>query len=105
MTINTHSVRSPSGVLIATPLDGSPESQQDVVHCVHCSRLWMWEKGSGRRRGFCLKCGGFTCGNAKCDVCVPKEQQIDNLEAGLPANHVPTATAVSVPKLWTPDSA
>jgi len=99
-----HSVLKPSGHVICTPLDGSKETQVDLVHCCHCSRLWIWEVGSGKKRGWCLKCNGITCGSELCDVCVPKEKQVENLDKGLPSRHVDTTVSVAIPdsKLWVP---
>jgi hypothetical protein len=75
------SVSEPSGTYHAFGGDEA-EKVVDTVQCVHCGRHWLWEPGSGKQRGFCLGCNGITCGSKKCDVCVPMEQQLENMEAG-----------------------
>ena len=74
------------GTVTTTPLDGGPPVVQDLVCCVHCGYMWAWAPGSGRRRGYCLKCHGLLCGR---DGCVGRPCQhwmhgIENLEAGRP---------------------
>lgn len=97
MSTQRHGRVRPSGVIIET-LPGGKEIHSDTVRCVHCQRHWIWRVGSGRVRGWCPRCGGFTCGSRKCDVCVNWEQKLDNIEAGRPRDYKP------VPKvsLWTP---
>lgn len=34
--------------------------------CVHCQFTWEYHPGSGDRRGYCLRCGGFLCARAEC---------------------------------------
>jgi hypothetical protein len=87
VTIRRHAAPTAApmrGVLISTPDDGGRATQLDTVQCVHCSRVWAWVPGSGRRRGYCARCHGLTCGSDACDHCVPVQQLIDNLEKGLP---------------------
>jgi hypothetical protein len=73
-----------SGVLISTPYAGGPAVEQDTVSCKHCGYTWLWQPGSGRRRGWCSCCHGIVCGRPCCAKlgCVPQEQQLENLEAG-----------------------
>ena len=75
------SVSEPSGTLHSFGGDGS-EQILDTTQCVHCGRHWIWVPGSGKERGFCTQCGGLTCGEPKCDACIPMEQQIENMESG-----------------------
>jgi len=79
------SVTKPNGLIITTPWDGGPETQQDTVQCVHCGQHWVWEKAILSAiqggLGFCTRCNGITCGDA-CQACVPQEQQLENIEAG-----------------------
>lgn len=72
------------GVLVSTPYEGGPTQQLDLVQCCHCQRVWAYQRGSGVERGWCMNCSGITCGSRECDVCVPAEQLIKNLEAGMP---------------------
>lgn len=49
----------------------------ETVQCVHCARHWIIVKGSGRVRGFCMNCGGITCGSKECNVCVPWQKKLE----------------------------
>lgn len=71
------------GVLVSRAYEGGPEQQHDVVQCCHCQRVWVYRRGSGVRRGWCMGCNGITCGSHACDVCVPFQQLLDNLAAGM----------------------
>ena len=65
-----------SGAII---LDG-----QEVAHtkmCVHGGEQFISIRGSGIRRGWCLRCRGVTCGKAACDPCIPFEAKLDYVEA------------------------
>jgi hypothetical protein len=53
----------------------------ETLQCCHCMRHWMVQRGSGVRRGFCVKCGGPTCGKPGCDQCVPAEARMELVEA------------------------
>lgn len=86
MTIRRHSAPlglPMRGTLISTPLDSDCVVERQTVQCVHCGRVWLWQPGSGRVRGFCTRCNGITCGSHACDVCVPLLQLVENLEAGM----------------------
>lgn len=48
--------------------------------CVHCGGHFTMVKGSGRTRGWCLRCQGVTCGHADCDPCIPFEARLDHAE-------------------------
>lgn len=88
-----------SGTVVSTPCDGGREVQADTISCRHCGFTWVPKPGSGRRRGFCMTCNGFVCGRYVCERwgCVPggQERHLDNIEKGLPINHV--GVAVSFP--------
>jgi hypothetical protein len=93
MNVNSHSApkHSLSGLLISVPKDGGPTITQETVTCKHCSYTWVFKPGSGRRRGFCMRCNGITCGRPECNAhgCVPFEQQLENIEAGRPIGYRP----------------
>ena len=55
----------------------------DMLQCVHCRFSWEVVVGSGIERGFCSRCVGYTCGKPACMVCIPFEQRLENMEAGL----------------------
>ncbi len=51
-----------------------------TLQCGHCGRHFVSIKGSGRRRGFCLRCDKVTCGSPQCDICIPFEKQLETME-------------------------
>ena len=72
---------------------------KDTLQCVHCGGHWEVNPGSGKLRGFCLRCNGPFCGPG-CANCVPTEQLLENMEQGRPHDFTPTT--VNVPRLWLP---
>ena len=63
--------RHPHGVIL---IDG-----QEVGHtlqCPHCGGHFVSRPGSGARRAWCPRCKAVTCGEPRCDVCVPEEEQL-----------------------------
>lgn len=81
--------RSRCGTYTVTPWDGGPAVQRDLLCCVHCGYVWCPSPGSGKRRGWCGQCCGFTCGHVACEAkgCVPLEQWLLNVEGGKPEDH------------------
>ncbi len=71
--------------------------------CVHCGCHWVPIKGSGRKRSFCLRCDGHTCG-PECPVarfgCVPFDVYLLALENKVDLNNIPVMGRVEgdVPK-------
>jgi hypothetical protein len=55
----------------------------DTLTCVHCDLTWIRQPGSGRKRGWCMNCGGVTCGKRECSECIPFEKKMDLYERGL----------------------
>lgn len=90
------------GVLTSTDKDRDRAVQTDLVRCVHCGYMWQFVPGSGRRRGFCMRCNGFVCGQHYCEAvgCVEWRQQLENMEQGKPLGHKPIS--VSVPRILVP---
>ena len=86
------------GVTTFTPLDGGPPVTRDLVCCVHCGYTWAWQPGSGRVRGFCMKCNGLLCGRKCCRgrPCQHWMKGIENMEAGRPED-APAAPRIIVP--------
>ena len=77
----THSASKPAGHVITGGPSGV-EIAADTLQCVHCGAHWIVKPGSGRKRGFCLKCMGPTCGSPRCEhSCNPVEAQIEAMEA------------------------
>jgi len=52
----------PSGFLTTIDNKVIGETRQ----CAHCQRTWVYMKGSGAKRGFCMKCMGLLCGSEEC---------------------------------------
>lgn len=50
--------------------------------CCHCGNHFAMIKGSGKKRGWCMKCHGITCGALGCCKCVPFEKKLELFEAG-----------------------
>jgi hypothetical protein len=50
--------------------------------CCHCGNHFAMIKGSGKKRGYCLKCNSITCGALECCKCVPFEKKLELFEAG-----------------------
>lgn len=88
------------GELISTPYEGGPAQHHDIVQCCHCQRVWVYQRGSGIERGWCMRCNGITCGSHDCDVCVPAEQMLASMGAGMDyataRKHRPIAVSVPV---------
>ena len=78
----SHSVLRPHGTIIITDPALNAEIHMDTLHCCHCQRCWVVAPGSGKRRGFCLKCNRVTCGAPGCGDCVPIEKRLELYEAG-----------------------
>ena len=53
---------------------------REVAHtlqCCHCGKHFISIRGSGKVRGFCLRCKQVTCGDPKCDPCIPFEKKLE----------------------------
>lgn len=48
--------------------------------CVHCNRVFVMQKGSGRVRGKCVRCNALTCGRSECNFCDPFERKMERME-------------------------
>lgn len=91
-----------SGVVVSRPYDGGAEVQSDTAQCQHCSYTWQHTPGSGKRRGWCLRCHGFVCGRPCCEArgCVSKEEEMDQMSRGIAWDRVSEANkpiVVAVP--------
>ena len=68
---------NPSGTILI--------NNREVAHtkqCCHCQCHFVSVKGSGKIRGFCMRCGKITCGKLACDTCIPFEKKLENYEKG-----------------------
>jgi len=84
----------PAGHIVIGDPGSDRVIERDTLQCVHCGAHFVIQPGSGNRRGFCLCCNGPTCGRPECDVCVPTEQKLENIEAGRPIDHRTPRVAV-----------
>lgn len=71
------SARRPSGYILS-----GGKQIAETLQCKHCNMHWQVIKGSGKRRGFCIRCMGPTCGKPSCDTCIPFEKKLDLYEKG-----------------------
>jgi hypothetical protein len=57
-------------------------SQQvkSLHRCCHCQAHFEMVPGSGRTRGFCMRCGAVHCGAPACMECVPFEARLEHAE-------------------------
>lgn len=99
-----NSVLRPHSLIIVTDESGK-ETVTDCVQCVHCQAVMRIVKGSGRKRGFCMKCHGPTCGTEECQKCVPveagleaEEKRFAEFSRSILGNFVPAASGLMVPK-------
>lgn len=77
-----HSTRRPAGYVEVTSPDFPTPQGGETLMCVHCQMHWVVEPGSGRRRGWCWKCNGPTCGKYNCEMgCMPFEKALEMSEA------------------------
>lgn len=69
--------RKPSGAFL---ING--EEVAHTIQCGHCGCHFVSVKGSGKVRGFCLKCMKATCGKVECDICITSERKLEIIELG-----------------------
>lgn len=74
---NAQHERKPNGTIL---MDG--QEVANTMQCCHCGKHFVSVKGSGTLRGFCRCCMQITCGDSKCDSCIPFEQKIEEYEKG-----------------------
>jgi hypothetical protein len=78
--VKEHTARRPMGTtFLVDPVMGTQEA--DTLMCCHCQHHWQVEPGSGKQRGWCLRCDQPTCGKAACEEkCVPFEKALEDAE-------------------------
>src|SRR5690349_6324491 len=77
-------LRNPSGHILTDGGSGAGWTViADTWQCCHCNSHQISIKGSGVRRGFCMKCMQRTCGSAACDPCYEFERKLDDYEKGI----------------------
>lgn len=70
--------RRADGNELAFAPGGKTTSEKDMLRCCHCGVFWYVLPGSGRQRGFCMKCGAPTCGAGACRDCNPWRKRLDD---------------------------
>ncbi len=55
----------PSGYTVTYDRDGR-KMEGETRQCVHCQFIWVYQPGSGTRRGYCTKCQGLICARQEC---------------------------------------
>lgn len=93
------------GELITMPWDSDRAKIEKTIQCVHCGAHHVikeaFERACQGKLGFCARCNGPTCGRAICEPCVPQEQQLENMEAGIVGPEVkifrPTKVSFFIP--------
>lgn len=55
----------------------NPTVEADTLQCCHCGGHFIVQLGSGRRRGFCMKCKAVHCGGQNCWTCRPYQKLVD----------------------------
>ena len=76
-----HTSRKPDGYAVSTDLYGKTEA--DTQQCCHCSQHFNVVAGSGKQRGFCLRCMKITCGAPACHEHFSFEERMTLYEKGL----------------------
>lgn len=78
LLIPEHTQRRPGGYAKIVGPNGIQEA--DTQTCVHCNTVFHMVKGSGTRRGYCMRCKAITCGSKRCDTCIPFEALLEHWE-------------------------
>ena len=65
----------PNGYIL---IDGQEAGH--TIRCVHCSRQFLSVRGSGKQRGYCMRCKGIECGRKECFECIPFEAKLEYYE-------------------------
>lgn len=81
---------------VLDPGRDKPISECSTLMCRHCGRHWIVKPGSGKKRGWCMRCNGPTCGPKCGGKCVPLEQLLENYEKGRPRDFTPVTIAVPI---------
>lgn len=75
--------RASSYVVITDPSLPGGKKEFENRQCAHCGYQWIYQPGSGKKRGICLGCNGMTCGKQACETkCLVLEKRFDMYEKG-----------------------
>jgi hypothetical protein len=53
-----------------------------TMQCPHCNTHFLYRKGSGTLRGWCMRCNKISCGKEPCMTCIPFEAKLDFVDGG-----------------------
>lgn len=95
MYIGKREYQRENGYTFLTDQDGTV-SNGCTWMCQHCGAHHNVVKGSGKLRAFCTLCNGYVC-VACAGNCVPIEQMLENLEAGMTLDQAMRHRPVVVP--------
>ncbi len=78
--LGEHASTKAAGIVIVSSIEQGIE-EGDTLQCCHCQMHWQVRKGSGKKRTFCYKCMGPTCGKKECStMCYPQEKKQEHLD-------------------------
>lgn len=80
----------PHGIAFTVDPETGAMIEVETKQCCHCGLHWEVVPGSGKVRGYCMKCNGWFCGPHCCE-CVPIEKQLEIMEG----TRNPTAVSVA----------
>lgn len=67
----------PAGHVVFYDAKGN-KIERETRQCVHCQKTWIYQPGSKRKYGFCLKCYGIICAECAMKECNgPFEKQLE----------------------------
>lgn len=75
----SHTLRDNGLATFIDPGSDKPILEIKTLQCVHCGGHFPHQPGSGKIRGFCMRCNGPICG-PNCQECVPWEAYLEILE-------------------------
>lgn len=90
----SHTLRDNGLMVWSDPGADKPILEVKTLQCVHCGGHFPHQPGSGKTRGFCMRCSGPVCGPG-CQECIPWEAQLEIMEG----TRKPTSVSVGG-NLW-----
>ena len=71
----------PSGYFSTFNVESGKKIEGETRQCIHCQYTWIYQPGSGRKRGWCIRCQGLLCGQYNCmKYCINVEQRLKGQE-------------------------
>jgi hypothetical protein len=69
----------PDGWIEVFNPDGTSKVME-TYKCCHCQKHCIVNPGTGKRRGYCMRCNRKTCGDPACDPCHPWQKKLEEIE-------------------------